>query len=358
MNNNIVSIGTVNPGAPISQLQISRFMKVAHGLDNSETRKLNFVYRHSGIETRHSVLADFNFDDPSQFSFFPKNKCLEPFPSTQQRMDIFREEASGLANLAILNCLAKTTVRPEHITHIIFVSCTGMYAPGVEIEIIHKMGIRKDVERFSIQFMGCYAAFNAIKLADRICDSDPEARILVVSVELCTIHFQKFYNEDNLIANAIFGDGAAAALISKEIQGLRIKKYNSQLVKEGENEMAWSIGNFGFEMRLSKYVPELLNTGIKKLFSQLDELFNLSNISNFAIHPGGKQILLKVEEAFGICSGQNQPSHDVLSSCGNMSSASILFVLEKWMEQNERIGEILAMGFGPGLTLETLLLEK
>ncbi len=358
MNNNIVSIGTVNPGAPIPQLQISRFMKMAHELDDIDARKLNFVYRHSGIESRHSVLEDFKYEDPSDFSFFPNNKSLEPFPSTQQRMAVFKEEAAGLAIIAINKCLAKTNIKPSDISHLILVSCTGMYAPGVEIEIIHHMGIRKNVERYAIQFMGCYASFNAIKLADRICDSDPAAKVLLVSVELCTIHFQKLYNEDNLIANAIFGDGAAAALICKENSGLQIKKYNSQLVKEGEQDMAWSVGNFGFEMRLSKYVPELLNSGIKRLYSQLEELFEFSKIPHFAIHPGGKQILSKVEEAFGIKSDQNQPSHEVLSSCGNMSSATILFVLEKWLDNPDKIGEILAMGFGPGLTLETLLLEK
>jgi predicted naringenin-chalcone synthase len=358
MNNQIVSIGTVNPGTPIPQLQISRFMKIAHGLDESEARKLNFVYRHSGIETRHSVLEDFKFDDPMDFRFFPNNKSLEPFPSTQKRMGVFKDEASKLAILAIQNCLDKTEINPSEITHLILVSCTGMYAPGVEIEIIHQLGIRKNVERYAIQFMGCYASFNAIKLADRICDSEPSAKVMVVSVELCTIHFQKLYNEDNLIANAIFGDGAAAALICKTNQGLKIKKFNSQIVKEGESDMAWSIGNFGFEMRLSKYVPELLNSGIKKLRCQLEELFRLSLIQNFAIHPGGKQILHKVEEAFGIKPEQNQPSHEVLENCGNMSSATILFVLEKWMDRKDHLGEILAMGFGPGLTLETLLLEK
>ncbi|MFD2035877.1 type III polyketide synthase [Belliella marina] len=358
MNNYILSIGTANPGSPIPQDQISRFMQLAHQLDERECRKLNFIYKQSGINTRHSVLDDFRYEDYKKFSFFPKNKDLEPFPSTKDRMRIFQETALGIGKEAIQNCLDKVSVQTKDVTHLILVSCTGMYAPGLEIDLIHAMGFPTTIERYSIHFMGCYAAFNAIKLADRICDADVNAKVLILSVELCTIHFQKAYTEDNLIANAIFGDGAAAVLISKTGKGLKIKNYGSQIVKEGANDMAWSIGNFGFEMKLSKYVPELLSQGIHKLRDYLESKHQLSSIANFAVHPGGKQILQKVEEAFKINANQNNFSHHVLREKGNMSSATILFVLEKWMGDNSRSGEILAMGFGPGLTLETLLLEK
>ncbi|MCH7397289.1 type III polyketide synthase [Belliella sp. DSM 107340] len=358
MDNYILSIGTANPGSPIPQQQISKFMQQAHQLDESESRKLKFVYRHSGIDSRHSVLNDFRYENPEEFTFFPKNSELEPFPSTKDRMKVFQETAMELGKEAIGNCLNKSSLKTKDITHLILVSCTGMYAPGLEIDLIHEMGFLSTVERYSIHFMGCYAAFNAIKLADRICDSDHQANVLILSVELCTIHFQKTYTEDNLIANAIFADGAAAVLISKNGRGLKIKNYGSQIVKEGANDMAWSIGDFGFEMKLSKYVPELLSQGIHKLMSYLESKHQLSSISHFAVHPGGKQILQKVEEAFKISSDQNIYSHKILQEKGNMSSATIIFVLEKWLEDQEKSGDILAMGFGPGLTLETLLLEK
>ncbi len=358
MDNFIVSIGTANPGEAIPQVQISEFMKMAHGLDKSESRKLNFVYRQSGIQQRYSVIEDFNYNEPKDFQFFPKNDQLEPFPSTRARMDLFRKHALDLASNAITECLQAGLTYPSEITHLILVSCTGMFAPGLEVDLIHKMKLNLNVERYAIHFMGCYAAFNGLKLADRICDSDPDANVLLVSVELCTIHFQKEYNEDNLLANALFGDGAAAALISKKKDGLCIKKYDSRIFQEGEKDMAWSIGDFGFEMKLSKYVPELLQSGLHQIKEHLEAYFKISNIKNFAIHPGGKQILKKVEEHFGLEKSQNQPSHDILQAFGNMSSATILFVLEKWIKLDEPVGEILAMGFGPGLTLETLLLEK
>jgi predicted naringenin-chalcone synthase len=358
MNNHIVSIGTANPGNPVSQMKIGEFMKMAHGLNTQESRKLNFVYRQTGIENRYSVLEDFNHTDPGKFSFFPKNKDLEPFPSTKRRMGVFEKSALGLAIKAVNDCLGNTHIQAKEVTHLILVSCTGMFAPGLDLEIIHALGLRNDVERYAIHFMGCYAAFNAIKLADRICDSEPNAKVMVLAIELCTLHFQKEYTEDNLLANAIFGDGAAAALIRRFPKGLKIKKFNSRVFREGESDMAWSIGDFGFEMRLSKYVPELLNKGLNEIMGYLEEIFQLSKISNFAIHPGGKQILQKVESAFQINPEQNLHSHEILKSFGNMSSATILFVLQKWLSDPVQGGDILAMGFGPGLTLETLLLEK
>jgi len=233
-----------------------------------------------------------------------------------------------------------------------------MYAPGLEMDIIHELGINDTVERYSIHFMGCYAAFNALKLADRICDSDPKAKVLILSVELCTLHFQKEYNETNLLSNAIFGDGAAAALACKERKGIEIKGYQSHIFKDGENDMAWDIGDFGFEMKLSKYIPGLLEKGITHFKKKLEEKFQVSKIRHFAIHPGGIQILKKVEEAFGILPQQNKHAHAVLGEFGNMSSSTILFILSALMEENDLEGNILAMGFGPGLTMETLLLNK
>ncbi|WP_194775102.1 type III polyketide synthase [Pararhodonellum marinum] len=358
MDNHIVSIGTANPGDPIPQENISDFMKLAHGLSKEDFRKLNFVYKLTGINFRHSALTDFRYSQPEKFKFFPKNKELEPFPGTKARMQVFQKTAADLGIVAIKSCLGKTDVTVSEVSHLILVSCTGMFAPGVEMEIIHKMGFSTNIERYCIHFMGCYAAFNALRLSDRICDSDTDANVMIVSVELCTIHFQKTYNEDNLLANALFADGAAAALVSRKGEGLKLKGYQSNVFKEGEKDMAWQIGDFGFEMRLSKYIPSLLEKGIHQLKEQMEKKFNLSVIQHFAIHPGGKQILNKVEQAFGIQKTQNAHAHDVLENFGNMSSSTILFVLEKIMQDPKIIGEVLAMGFGPGLTLETIMLER
>jgi predicted naringenin-chalcone synthase len=358
MNSSIVSIGLANPGSPIDQSTIADFMQVAHQLDENEARKLNFLYKKSGITSRHSVLDDFEKRSFLDYSFFPKSEKLEPFPGTKARMELFQQHAGTLCEAAVRDCLKDTEVKLKDITHLILVSCTGMVAPGIELELMQRMEMSNTVERYCIHFMGCYAAFSGLKLADKIVRAEAEAKVLLVSVELCTIHFQKEYTEDNLLANSLFADGAAAALVVNSAKGLKLKSYLSQVLWKGENDMAWGIGDFGFEMRLSKYIPSLLDEGIQSLKEVFEKKFNLSTIKNFAIHPGGKQILQKVQQAFGISEDKNRHSLGVLKNFGNMSSATILFVLQRFLLDDEITGDILALGFGPGLTLETLHLEK
>lgn len=358
MNSSIVSIGLSNPGAPIPQSEIAGFMQLAHQLDEREGRKLGYLYRMTGIDSRHSALEDFEKKSMEDFTFFPKNRSLYPFPSTKARMDVFQKTAPQLAFAAAESCLTQAEVSAKTLTHLILVSCTGMVAPGVELQLMEKLGLDGSVERYCVYFMGCYAAFTGLKLADKILRAEPQARVLLVSVELCTLHFQKEYSEDNLLANSIFGDGAAAALLMNSESGLRINSYLSQVLKGGEKDMAWGIGDFGFEMKLSKYVPTLLDQGIRQLKEAFEKKFRLSQIRNFAIHPGGKQILQKVQEAFDLSPEVNFHALEVLRKFGNMSSATILFVLERMMKDPKIQGEILSMGFGPGLTLETLHLLK
>jgi predicted naringenin-chalcone synthase len=358
MNSSIVSIGLSNPGTPIPQAEISRFMQVAHQLDPQERRKLDFLYRKSGIDSRHSVLDDFQREEVSDFTFFPKNKELNPFPGTAARMQVFEEKGPELAEQAVRSALLQAEVEANSLTHLILISCTGMVAPGLELDLMRRLDIPSSVERYCIHFMGCYAAFTGLRLADQLVKANPKARVLVVSVELCTLHFQKEYTEDNLLANSLFGDGAAAALVMQSEKGLQIKNYFSEVLWEGEKDMAWKIGDFGFEMRLSQYIPSLLNQGIRRLRDLFEVKFNFSKVRHVAIHPGGKQILIQVQEAFGLSPEVNQHALEVLRTCGNMSSASILFVLERMLQDSSIQGDILALGFGPGLTLETTHYEK
>lgn len=358
MTSNIVSIGISNPGQPISQSEIARFMQLAHQLDDAEGRRLGFLYRKSGIDTRHSVLQDFDKLDVEDFTFFPKNQSLSPFPGTKARMEIFQRTAPDLAATAAVSCLQQADEKAESVTHLILVSCTGMVAPGVELELMEKLGLEDSIERYCIHFMGCYAAFTGLKLADKILKAEPEAKVMLISVELCTLHFQKEYTEDNLLANSLFGDGAAAALVMNANKGLKINSYLSQVLRDGDRDMAWGIGDFGFEMRLSKYIPMLLDQGIRQHRAYFEERFKLSQIRNFAIHPGGKQILQNVQEAFELCPEVNYHAANVLRQFGNMSSATILFVLDRMMKDPDVQGDILSMGFGPGLTMETLHLTK
>jgi predicted naringenin-chalcone synthase len=303
-------------------------------------------------------LEDFQTEEVSDFTFFPKNKELHPFPGTAARMQVFEEKGPELAEQAVRSALQQAEVEANSLTHLILISCTGMVAPGLELDLMRRLDIPSSVERYCIHFMGCYAAFTGLRLADQLVKANPKSRVLVVSVELCTLHFQKEYTEDNLLANSLFGDGAAAALVMQSEKGLQIKNYFSEVLWEGEKDMAWKIGDFGFEMRLSQYIPSLLNQGIRRLRDLFEAKFNFSKVRHVAIHPGGKQILIQVQEAFGLSPEVNQHALEVLRTCGNMSSASILFVLERMLQDSSIQGDILALGFGPGLTLETTHYEK
>lgn len=362
MNAYITSIGTANPAYKIKQSDIANFMATNLQYDERKTRELEVLYRATGIGHRHSVVQDYT-RQMGDFDFYPNEKGLEPFPTVQQRMDLFKKEALPLALKAIENC--NSDVKKEAFTHLITVSCTGMYAPGLDIEITKTLGLSHSIQRTSINFMGCYAAINALKVAAQVCTANSEAKVLVVCVELCSIHFQKKDDDDNKIANALFGDGAAAIVMESAPSAgtnCKIEAFHCDLATEGHNDMAWHIGNFGFEMALSTYVPDIIKTGIKTLTEKLLSNLQLSmdEISHFAIHPGGKKILDAIEEELNISRQDNRHAHEVLREHGNMSSPTVLFVLNSILNtvdaknQNEKI---LSFAFGPGLTLESMLLS-
>jgi alpha-pyrone synthase len=355
MNSHITSIGTAVPAHKISQKQVHNFMSRVNGLDEKETHELELLYRASGITNRYTVLEDYG--KLNEFEFFPNNKNLEPFPNTSQRIDRFRKEALDLSEKSINACLKDSPIKINEITHLITVSCTGMYAPGLDIDLIYKLGLNKSIERLSINFMGCYAAFNAIKMADAICSSS-KAKVLIVCTELCTLHFQKGKEPDNLLANSLFGDGSASLLVESETrakQYLSTSEFNCDLLPNGEQDMAWQIGAFGFEMKLSTYIPDIIETGIHQLLSTYKPSFDY-----YAIHPGGKKILSVVEKSLNISKLKNLWAHDVLRRYGNMSSPTVLFVLKEIFDQlkiEDNDKDLLSIAFGPGLTLESMVLK-
>lgn len=355
MSANIISIGTAVPQFEIEQNEVFEFMANAHKLEGKEKDRLKALYRASAIKKRHSVVPDYGTTDKNQWQLYPPNDALDPFPTTKERNKLYQKEAAKLGAQAATNCL--NNYQKKSITHLITVSCTGLYAPGLDIDLTHKLGLSKDVKRTCINFMGCYAAITALKNAEAICVADPKAVVLIVCVELCTIHFQRTNDENNLVANALFSDGAAAVLVSSEKTQspfLKMDKFLSRIYPNGQNEMAWDIGNFGFEMKLTTYVPDLIESGIKQLLSDLGG----ANADIYAIHPGGKRILDVVEKQLMLDRSQNHFAHDVLRGFGNMSSPTILFVLEKVLAsltEKERGQKVSAMAFGPGLTIETAL---
>lgn len=358
MNSFITSIATANPPFKIQQQEVLEFMIKAHGLNGEEASKLKILYRATGIQSRYSVIQDYQ--SSLIRNFFPANDALEPFPSTKDRLQLFQQEAIKLCVDVSRKVLNGTAT--ESVTHLITVSCTGMYAPGIDIELVDILGLNGHVERTGIHFMGCYAAFNAIKVADAICTAHDNAVVMIVCVELCSIHLQKEKVNDFMLANALFGDGAAALIMrSRPAVGINLKTtaFFNDLHRNGHDDMAWKIGDFGFEMRLSAYVPEVIQSGIGTLIKKLMEKSSIRQLDFFAIHPGGKKILQVIENELHITRKDNQAAHDVLAAFGNMSSPTILFVLKKLFDQfnPDDVGKnLLGLAFGPGLTLESMLL--
>lgn len=335
-------------------------------LDERDRRRLTALYRQTRIEKRHSVLADYNHPNGS-FTFYPNTPGLEPFPTISQRMLAYRQEAVPLAQQAVENCLAEyPNFDRQQITHLIVVSCTGLYAPGPDIELIEGLGLPTTTQRLAINFMGCYGAFNGLKTADAIVRADPDSKVLVVCVELCTLHFQKKTETDHLLSNALFADGAAAVLVESEARGamaFRLQSFYSDLFPEGKAAMAWHVSDFGFEMTLTSDVPRYIQQGIGDLLSRLLERSGLTigDIDHYAMHPGGRRILEVIEQQLGIDAEDNRFAYEVLRQYGNMSSATVLFVLKEiWQAKaplKEGGGHILSCAFGPGLTLESMILE-
>ncbi|MEM9888476.1 MAG: type III polyketide synthase [Bacteroidota bacterium] len=358
-------IGTANPIHKISQKQIARFMAKTQKLNEAERRSLEVLYRASGIQSRYSILSDYNKTDHEAYEFYPQSPDAEPFPTVGQRMKIYEAAALSLSRSAVEDALPENYAYPE-ITHLITVSCTGMYAPGIDIGLVESLNLSTHVQRTAINFMGCYAAFNAMKTAYHIIHSQANAKVLVVAVELCSLHFQKSKEADNLLANALFADGAAALLLSGQAEGnpynFSLEAFHCDLAFQGKQDMAWSINDFGFEMKLTAMVPDFIRSGIAQLSQNLLQSLALKveDIDYFAIHPGGKKILRVIEEELGFPKSKNQFAYEVLKNYGNMSSPTILFVLKKLQEslgEKDKGKNVLSFAFGPGLTLESMLLK-
>ncbi|MFC5282524.1 type III polyketide synthase [Pedobacter alpinus] len=366
MTSIISAIGTSNPKNKFSQEQIFEFMKDAHQLDEQNARRLHKLYQVSGIDKRHSVLNDFG-SKRGNYSFFGNDLGLMPFPTTAQRGAIFQSNALSLSLSAIDDCLKKLPdFKIKEVTHLITVSCTGMYAPGLDIELVESLGLNKAVERTCINFMGCYGAFNALKFADYICKAQKKANVLIVNIELCTLHFQKENTLDNWLANSLFADGASAMIVQNEENTQKkvfeLHTFYTEVVTTAKNEMAWKIGDFGYEMQLTNKVSKEIQTGIKSIANKLLEKANLTfkDITSYAIHPGGRKILEVCDQVFELKNNENDVAYSVLKNYGNMSSATVVFVLDelsKKLKSKKEEEYILSFAFGPGLTFESMILK-
>lgn len=358
----IIAIGTALPAHKHRQEDIMHFMQHVYAMNETDKRKLKFLYHHSGIETRYSVVADYN-KTINEWKFYPHSENLEPFPSLELRMIWYNKYAPPLSVDAIRNCI-DGNIHAKDITHLITVSCTGMSAPGLDLQVMELMDLPKNIYRSSVNFMGCYAAIHAMKMADAICKQDTTAKVVIVCTELCTLHFQKDPTTDNIASSLLFADGAAAVLITHDSfskQGFYIDNFYSEVLTKGKKDMAWELSSTGFLMTLSGYVPELIEEDFELLVNRALQHAKKTtqHITDWCIHPGGRRIVDVIAKTLQLPQTALQHSYDVMRDYGNMSSPTILFVLKKIMQQHKSgsSAEIFGAAFGPGLTMETFCLS-
>ncbi len=344
-------IETRLPEYAYKQTDLSLVMKRQFKKDRKAQKIISQIYKQSAIETRHSVLAELN--EASSF-FFNEQGWVER--STKARNDLYTLEAKRLYVAVARAALEKVSYLGE-VTHVITVSCTGFFAPGPDLFILQELSLAPSVERYHVGFMGCYAVFPALRMAQAFCQ-DENAVVLIVSVELCTLHLQSSADLDSLLSASVFADGAAAVVLSAkppQHKALELAGFATTVVADSYDKMAWTIADTGFEMILSSYVPKILEASILQATMLLFEKLELSIdlVDAWAVHPGGRAILDRVAAGLSLEEVSLWASYEVLKDCGNMSSVTILFVLEKLLHSSDANELICAMAFGPGLTVES-----
>src|SRR5271166_6220223 len=309
--------------------------------------------RMSAIEHRYSFVEPKTNEDGA-WKDVEQIYVPGKFPTTARRMELFERFAPQLARTA-LDKLSLTASERQAVTHVIVTSCTGLYAPGLDFEVVNHLGLSPSVERTMIGFMGCYAAINALKSAHHIIRSEPDATVLVLNLELCSLHFQEIHELEQVLSFLVFGDGCAACLVSAQPKGLAIDSFLALTIPQSSHLITWRIGELGFDMYLSGEVPGEIGRALKEFGRRITRGREPSSIGLWAAHPGGRSILDAVEKGLGLPSDALYCSRDILARYGNMSSATVMFVLQQLMDCAQVQQQGCAMSFGPGLTAETML---
>jgi predicted naringenin-chalcone synthase len=357
----LIDVATTVPPYRVPQERATAELKQRMGTSPAVGRMIDMAAARSGITTRRFVVADAEPGVKERFyALMPEG----PHPDTARRMALYRKWSSQLAVEATSAVLEKSRTPPASIDRLITVSCTGFSAPNFDHEVISRLGLSPAVKRTHIGFMGCAASLVGFTSVLEACQTPTPRRVLLVSVELCSLHLQLEPTRDNILANMIFADGCAATLFSSEPNTpakLRLVHTNSMLFENSRELMGWDIGNLGFEMRLSADLPRLISERAIPAVRDILRARGLTpqSIRHWALHPGGRAILDALQSGLGLSGEQMVPSRTVLDCNGNMSSASILFVMKELLDNSpvEHGDRICAIGFGPGLSMEVALFE-
>jgi predicted naringenin-chalcone synthase len=361
MDISILAVSTAVPPYSFAQEDLANQIINMLSMDSEKAQIIKQLHQNSAIRTRYSVIPDFT-KKRQEWNFwgseFPKK-----IPGMSQRNNTYKTEAPKLAYEAAKKALNSWGGDPSTISHVISVSCTGMVAPGIEFDLMKLLKLKSSTQRLGINFMGCFGAFKGLSVAQSFAKENPAYRILLVCTELCSLHFQADQTPDNMLANSLFSDGAAAVIVGanpalNETPLWKICNKGSLGLDDTRDKMKWEVGDNGFVMKLSHTVPVLLGRQISAFVESLvDENFSYTDC-DWAVHPGGKSIIQSIEKALKLDKGLTQASWDTLANYGNMSSASFLFVLNRLLELKSRQKWTVGIGFGPGLSVEGIVLSR
>lgn len=357
----IHGIGVASPAGTLDQESSAAVAQTRCCASERQRSWLQRIYRHSEVQRRGSVLLRPGEGSAGFEAFYPPPTSPgDRGPTTAARLQRYEEEAGPLAQRACRAALDNAALDPAAITHVVSVSCTGLVSPGLDAALIQRLGLSPDVGRLNLGFMGCHGALNGLRAASGLIQGNADARVLLCCVELCSLHFQYAWEPQKVVANGLFADGAGAVVLGPdgdEALGWRLVETHSRLAQGSGDAMTWRVGDHGFEMTLSSEVPKMIRGSLREWAEGwlATHDMTVSDVAHWAIHPGGPDILRAVTHALALPEHAAATSAAVLAEHGNMSSPTVLFVLERLRAQGAT-GPCVVMGFGPGLSLEAALL--
>lgn len=362
MTFDIIGIGTAVPKELITQDDAARLAVQLAGTFSSHSSAVRTLYRKAGVKKRHSaIITSSTNGKPATQDFFTVAELSTPRgPTTGERMRRYESSAIDLATAAAVAALREANTLPQDISHLVTVSCTGFSAPGVDMALVERLNLSRRISRTHVGFMGCHGALNGLRTAAALSCTKPPNKVLMCCVELCTLHHQYAADPPQIVANALFGDGAAAVIgmANSSIQRRwQIAEHFSYIVPDTSELMAWRIGDNGFEMCLSPQVPDVIEGSLRPWLAEhlARHALGIHDVKSWAIHPGGPRILTAAADSLEIDHSHLEPSRTILEQYGNMSSPTVLFILQDLRRRGNSL-PCVALAFGPGLTIEAALI--
>lgn len=356
----VCSIGSAVPEQSLTRdesLEVAKLMA-----PETKHKTLSKIFCGTGVKKRHSVLLKKGEAEDAAVDYdllYTPDNVGDPGPTTMERMQVYQDRAHPLAETAVGRALEGSTIRIDDITHLVMVTCSGFFAPGVDIALMKSMGLPHDLERVQVGFMGCQGALNGLRVANGLAGTRSDACVLLCAVELCSVHFHYGWQVDRAVANALFADGSAALVGQSDGSGWKVRANGACLVPESEGAMSWRIGDHGFEMGLSSALPRIIEANLRPWLADWLNQHGLTidDVATWAVHPGGPSIVRSVQKGLGLADDALDVSLGVLQELGNMSSPTILFILERLLAADAEL-PCVGLAFGPGLSVEAVLFDE